>query len=94
MIETKIDTKARTEIPGPLYSNYDHSLDFLIAKKMRESPDKFYSHHPGLGRNGLIIYTGEVWIEEVWRNGQIIASRQSHSLESLINSVNNAYGWE
>lgn len=77
---------------GTGMSNLDHTVDDGMKELLQKG--EHYIRHAGWNFNGQVWWDGEKFREEVWTYGSIREVFEADDLKSLMEIVNNEYGWE
>ncbi len=86
-------TEEMTEVSLGI-SNFDHTIDKRLEEKLRENPNKVHGRHAAMNFNGLVWFDGHHFIEEVYIYQNMIEVIREDSLEELMITVNDKYGYE
>ena len=74
-------------------SNFDHSINDGFEDALKEKPNQVFGRHSGWNFNGRVLFNGEKFLEEVWCYGAPVKTIEASSLEELMTTVNNEFGW-
>lgn len=80
-----------TEIPLGMI-NFDHRIDDGFEARLRAEP--VWGRHAAMNFNGRVWYANGMFHEQVWRYGSPVAHYEATELRTLMDTVNNDYGWE
>jgi hypothetical protein len=77
----------------PHMSNFDHEIDEGMEEGLKEP--KTYSEHCAWDFHGKVWYDADegVFKEEVWRYKEPVAVMSAPTLQELMTTVNDEWGW-
>jgi hypothetical protein len=87
----RLDAEGYTEI-AEVMSNFDYAIDETLAAELRTR--RVYSRHAGWHFNGIVWWDGEQFCEEVWVYRAPCEVIREPDLRTLMETVNNTYGWD
>lgn len=81
-----------TEYAEPVMSNYDRLIDEDIAALLKNEP--LFSRYPGWNFNGKVWWEDNRWHCAVWQYGSHVNTISEDTLEEIMHSVCEMYGYE
>jgi hypothetical protein len=73
-------------------SNFDCEIDDGLREALVGKPN--FGRHAGWNFNGLVYHKDGKFHEDVWQYHSFIETISADTLQGLMESVNNEYGWE
>jgi len=76
---------------GEVMTNYDHSIDQEVAKKLQQS-SSVKARYSAWGFCGYVIWNGKKWLCDVMRHHQNVEVMEVDTLEELMEKASEKYG--
>lgn len=77
---------------GAVMTNFDHSIEEWADERLRAGD--VYGDYPGRDFFGKVWFDGESFQCQVWQYGSPVETIAASSLEDLMDSVSEVYGWD
>lgn len=73
-------------------SNFDRQINQKVAKELEDN--KLYADYPGLNFFGNVWLSENEWACEIWVYNSYRETITANSLENLMKTVSDKYGWD
>lgn len=75
-------------------SNFDHSIDEGLEEVLKARPKEVFGRHAAYNFNSHVWWDGNQFVEQVWKYHQVVDYMAAPTLQELMETVNDKWGWE